>query len=53
MSDGASRENSLVEEVTAGHVDTVALSFADRLGGWRGKRVPALDFVDGSWPGIL
>jgi glutamine synthetase len=36
----------LIKEVAAGRIDTVALSFADRLGAWRGKRVPAKDFVD-------
>jgi glutamine synthetase len=46
MSEGTTRENWLVQEVAAGRVDTVALSFADRLGGWRGKRVPASDFVE-------
>lgn len=41
-----SRGNWLAEEVEAGRVDTVALSFADRLGAWRGKRVPARDFIE-------
>lgn len=41
MSDGW-----LADEVAAGRIDTVALSFADRLGSWRGKRVPAKDFVE-------
>ena len=36
----------LASEVASGRVDTVALSFADRLGAWRGKRVPAKDFVE-------
>ena len=36
----------LADEVAAGRVDTVALSFADRLGAWRGKRVPAREFVE-------
>jgi hypothetical protein len=39
-------ESWLADAVASGRVDTVALSFADRLGGWRGKRVPARDFVD-------
>lgn len=46
MSAPKSRENWLAQEVVAGRVDTVALSFADRLGGWRGKRVPAREFVE-------
>ncbi len=46
MSEFVAREDWLAQEVAAGRVDTVALSFADRLGGWRGKRVPASDFVD-------
>src|ERR1035437_10453124 len=36
----------LASEVASGRVHTVALSFADRLGAWRGKRVPAKDFVE-------
>jgi glutamine synthetase len=36
----------LADAVASGQVDTVALSFVDRLGGWRGKRVPARDFVE-------
>lgn len=36
----------LHDEVTAGRIDTVALSFADRLGGWRGKRVPAKELLE-------
>jgi glutamine synthetase len=46
MSASVTPENWLIQEVAAGRVDTVALSFADRLGGWRGKRVPASDFVE-------
>lgn len=42
----ASPEIWLADEVAAGRVDTVALSFADRLGAWRGKRVPAREFVE-------
>lgn len=36
----------LASEVASGRIDTVALSFADRLGAWRGKRVPAKDFIE-------
>ena len=32
--------------VEAGEIHTVRLSFADRLGGWRGKRIPATLFLD-------
>ena len=42
----AASESWLAGEVSAGRVDTVSLSFADRLGAWRGKRVPARDFVE-------
>lgn len=42
----ATSEPWLAAEVSAGRVDTVSLSFADRLGAWRGKRVPATDFVE-------
>ena len=31
--------------VEAGEIHTVRLSFADRLGGWRGKRIPAALFL--------
>ncbi len=31
--------------VEAGEIHTVRLSFADRLGGWRGKRIPARQFL--------
>ena len=46
MSKADSSDTWLADEVAAGRVDTVALSFADRLGGWRGKRVPARDFLE-------
>jgi glutamine synthetase len=44
--ESATSKSWLAGEVSAGRVDTVALSFADRLGTWRGKRVPARDFVE-------
>jgi glutamine synthetase len=46
MSAKKTSDDWLMSEVTAGRIDTVALSFADRLGAWRGKRVPAKDFVE-------
>ena len=42
----ATSDSWLAGEVSAGRVDTVALSFADRLGAWRGKSVPAREFVE-------
>ena len=46
MSASKMRADWLAGEVASGRIDTVALSFADRLGAWRGKRVPAKDFVE-------